>query len=507
MRMSDRSMRSETLGQGAPTAMNPQTIKQSSPDPLVQIANFLRRRAMRWRLLRHGIELIESRDPLIYQFTAVLFVILAIAFSVAPIINSLMGRMNKDYDLWQRTGAIVATGGSIYPTDPHRLFPFMYPPAAAVMMAPISGLPRPLFVAIMVLIQTMAWAFCIYASVKLATGQFKAGHPLLYMLPSLFVIPFVSDMYLLGQPALLLLALCLGAFLALRKQRPLLAGFLVATATAMKAYPIILIGYFIYRKESRATIAIIASVAFYLTIFPLSYRTGEQSQQDLKLWARGMLFKYDDHSIAQRPDRSFSFKNQSLQATVHRLSRPVLADGEKDRSWTVNLTNLNFKQSNSLMLASVVGLGLFTMWSWWGKGQPLHPLQDSINCEQSMSLMLTVMLAPLSFNYSYVWLIFPFTFLISIVVDSGRSKSQRNSAARTLIASVALLSLSILSQRGSAAYGNIFFAGLVAFIGLGLWERRGTFFEQAQAKLINVKSKPHVVKNHPKGRRNRVRAS
>ena len=121
--------------------------------------------------------------------------------------------------------------------------------------------------------------------------------------------------------------------------------------------------------------------------------------------------------------------------------------------------------------------------------------------------MLTVMLAPLSFNYSYVWLIFPFTFLISIVVDSGRSKSQRNSAARTLIASVALLSLSILSQRGSAAYGNIFFAGLVAFIGLGLWERRGTFFEQAQAKLINVQSKPHVLKNHPKSRRNRVRAS
>jgi hypothetical protein len=218
-------MRKETPGQGAPTAMNQPISKESSPDKLIQFAGFLRRRSMRWRLLRQGIEAIENRDPLVYQFTAVLFVILAIAFSIAPIMNSSMGRMNKDYDLWQRTGAIVASGGTIYPTDPHRLFPFMYPPAAAVMMAPISGLPKPLFVAAMVILQTVAWAFCIYASVKLATGKFRGAHPLLYMIPSLFVIPFVSDMYLLGQPAVLLLALSLGAFLALRRHRPSLAGF------------------------------------------------------------------------------------------------------------------------------------------------------------------------------------------------------------------------------------------------------------------------------------------
>lgn len=485
--------------------MNQPISKESSPDKLIQFAAFLRRRSMRWRLLRQGIEAIENRDPLVYQFTAVLFAILAIAFSIAPIMNSSMGKMNKDYDLWQRTGSIVASGGTIYPTDPHRLFPFMYPPAAAVMMAPISGLPKPIFVAAMVILQTAAWAFCIYASVKLATGKFRGAHPLLYMLPSLFVIPFVSDMYLLGQPAVLLLALSLGAFLALRRHRPSLAGFLVATATAMKAYPIILIGYFIYRKESRATIATIASVAFYLMIFPLSYRTGEQSQQDLKLWARGMLFKYDDRSIGQRPDRAFSFKNQSLQATVHRLSRPVLADGERDRIWTVNLTNLDFKKSNYLMLASVLGLGLFTMWSWWGKGQPGHRLMDAANCEQSMSLLLTVMLAPLSFNYSYVWLIFPFTFLMSVLVDPERTKTQRSSAARTIALSVGLLSLAIISPRMFAAYGNIFFAGFVVFVGLGLWERRGTFVPQKS--LIHEEFKPHVMKSRQKNRRNQARAN
>ena len=479
---------------------------QPRPDLLIQAAAFVKRRAMRWRYLRQGIDAIERRDPLVYQLTAVLFVILALSFSIAPIVNAVMGRMNKDYDLWQRTGATVASGGSIYPTDPHRLFPFMYPPAAAVMMAPISGLPKPLFVAAMTLLNTAAWGFCIYASVKLATGHFRKAHPLLYLVPSLFVIPFVNDMFLLGQPAVLLLALCLGSFLALRRHRPGLSGFLVATAAAMKAYPIILIGYFIYRKEWRASAATVLGLVFYFAIFPLSYRTTAQSRQDVQLWARGMLFKYDDRSIGQRPDRAFSFKNQSLQATVHRLTRPVLADGERDRAWTVNLATLNFRQSNYLMAFSVLGLGLFTMWSWWGKGQPGHWLTDAANCEQSMSLMLTVMLAPLSFNYSYVWLIAPYTFLMSVLVDPARSKVQRNSAARTLAASVFLLSLAIVSPRVSAAYGNIFFAGFVTFAGLGLWERRGTFVEEKLA--TPPQRKPHMMKNRAgKGRKGRQAVS
>ena len=70
--------------------MNQPISKESSPDKLIQFAAFLRRRSMRWRLLRQGIEAIENRDPLVYQFTAVLFVILAIAFSIAPIMNSSM---------------------------------------------------------------------------------------------------------------------------------------------------------------------------------------------------------------------------------------------------------------------------------------------------------------------------------------------------------------------------------------------------------------------------------
>lgn len=437
---------------------------------------------MRRDPLRAAIESVERRDPGIQHFALILFIILAIAFSIAPMVNSITSRMNKDYDLWQRTGWIVSHGQSIYPTDPNRLFPFMYPPPAAVMLAPLAELPRPLFVASLLALQTAAWAFCIYASVRLATGRFLGVHPALYLVPSLMVIPFVSDMYLLGQPAVLLLALSLGSFLALRRSMPGLSGFLLATAAAIKAYPIILLGYFVYRKQWRATAASIVSLVFFLTVFPMTYRTTEQVGQDLTLWARGMLFKYDDRSIGQRPDRAFSYKNQSLQATVHRLSRPVLADGENDRSWYVNLANLDFRRSNYLMMMSIVAIGCFTMWAWWGSGWPGRSREDAFNAEQSMSLMLTVMLAPLSFNYSYVWLIFPLTFLMAVALDDRRATRCRSSAAWTVIATVALLVCSLFNTRVAAAYGNIFFAGFAAFVGIGIWQRRGTFMPVAQER-------------------------
>lgn len=442
---------------------------------LFAFADEVRRRALRSDRLKVVIETVERRDPSLQSFSLILFVILAVAFSIAPMLNSITSRMNKDYDLWQRTGWIVSHGQSIYPTDPNRLFPFMYPPPAAVMLAPIAELPRPLFVASLLILQTASWAFCIYASVRLSTGRFQGVHPAIYLVPSLMVIPFVSDMYLLGQPAVLLLALCLGSFLALRRSMPVLSGFLLATAAAIKAYPIILLGYFVYRKRTRATAAALAGIAFYLAVFPMTYRTTGQVGQDLSLWARGMLFKYDDRSIGQRPDRAFSYKNQSLQATVHRLSRPVLADGENDRSWYVNLANLDFRRSNYLMMASIIAIGCFTMWAWWGGGWPGRSREDAINSEQSMSLMLTVMLAPLSFNYSYVWLIFPMTFLMAVALDDRRPARCRASAAWIVIATVAILACTLLNTRVAAAYGNIFFAGFTAFVGIGIWERRGTF--------------------------------
>ena len=81
---------------------------------------------------------------------------LMIAFSIAPVSNNFRGRKNKDYDLWYRTGRIVLDGGDIYPKE-RRLFPFMYPPAAAAMLAVASAVGDHPFVVLLTATNSAAW--------------------------------------------------------------------------------------------------------------------------------------------------------------------------------------------------------------------------------------------------------------------------------------------------------------------------------------------------------------
>ena len=62
-----------------------------------------------------------------------------LVFSAFPIANLFLGLSTKDYGLWYQVGLAVRQGLDIYPRpETGRLFPFMYPPSAAAMLAWVS---------------------------------------------------------------------------------------------------------------------------------------------------------------------------------------------------------------------------------------------------------------------------------------------------------------------------------------------------------------------------------
>ncbi len=251
-------------------------------------------------------------------------------FSAFPIVNLYQGYSTKDYGLWYQVGLATRQGLDIYPRpETNRLFPFMYPPAAAAILAWVSLLGPFGSMLTLVSINSLAWAVCIGLSVWLATAGARAHrHPLIVIVPSLSVIVLVYNIYLLGQPNLVLLALLLGMFACVRLNRPFAAGTLLATAAAIKAFPILAIGYLIYRRMWKASMATVVMLAAWLLVAPLPFRTPRQAVDDLVVWSQGMLFTYNTHGIAQRPFRSYSYKNQSIMALSHRLLRDMPADGE-----------------------------------------------------------------------------------------------------------------------------------------------------------------------------------
>jgi len=386
-----------------------------------------------------------------------------LGFSVAPLLNESLDRGNKDYALWYYVGRAVAQGSEIYPKD-GRIFPFMYPPSAAAMLAVASQVGTRPFVALLVVLNTASWVAAIVLSVYLATGKWGWQRSVLYLVPSIGVAAYIHDTYLLGQPNLGLLACMLGAFACLRARRSGLAGVLIALAAAIKAFPFLAIGYLVYRRLWKATAAMIVALTLMMVALPMPFRGAAGAFEDVGTWTMGMVLRYDSESIAQRPERGFGHKNQSIMALANRLLRAIPADGEARDGWRVNVVDLSFSTVNKIILLSALVLGGLYVGLMPGRGRE-NPGTSAI--EFALLILLILMFSPLSFNYFYVWLIYPLTLALHLGLESPRGSATRWVLLGSVVASLGSLSLSLVESRTAAGYGNSFFAGAILLVGLG----------------------------------------
>ncbi len=386
-----------------------------------------------------------------------------IAFSVAPLVNGHLNRGNKDYVLWYYVGRAVSHGEEIYPKD-GRVFPFMYPPSCAAMLAVAGRAGEMPFIGLLLAANSAAWVASILLSVYLATGRVAGQKPVLYLVPSLGVAAYIHDTYLLGQPNLGLLACMLGAFACLGARRSGAAGALVALAAAVKAFPFLAIGYLIYRRFWKATAAMVVALTLAVVVLPMPFRGVAGAYEDVGTWTMGMVLRYDSGGIAQRPERGFSHKNQSLMAMANRLLRSIPADGEAKDGWKVNVADLDFATVNAIIALSALGLG-----GLYVALMPLRPTPTgaSASIESALLLLLILVFSPLSFNYFYVWLLYPLTLALHLGMEAPRGSAGRRVLLGSAAGSLGLLALSLVSKRVAAGYGNSFFAAATLFAALG----------------------------------------
>lgn len=400
----------------------------------------------------------------------ILFAIVILGFSFIPVCNYFRGH-TKDYGKLYRIGQIALHNGDIYSKGKSQTFQFMYPPTAAILLAPLSALGLLPFIVIFILINSTAWVASILLSAHLTTGQALRQHPLLYVVPTVCCMPYVWNIYLLGQPNLLLLACMLGAFTCLQLRKEWSTGAFIAMAAAIKAFPILSLVYLIYRRHWKAVLSTLVFLFFFLVLLPAPFRGFQRNMQDLKTWANGMVLHYEADSIAQRPNRGYSWKNQSLIAVANRLLRPVGAFKLKNESRYVNFLNLEFKYINVVIVIVGLGLCLFYITS-----MPRYilrtPHTDSI--EYAILLLLILIFTPLSFTYFYVWLLYPLMVALHILLTAP--KSSREQRVLCVWFSVCLLLLSFMLPIPGfdrfEALGNTFWACVLLTIGLGYKMRR-----------------------------------
>jgi hypothetical protein len=316
----------------------------------------------------------------------------------------------KDYGLWYWAGQQVLNGGPLYPADIREYFEFIYPPLPAILLAIPSWFGKIALYSVLSILNIAAWWYTGMLS-NAMTGLGRTPGPWLEALPALVTVTFVFDMFDLGQPNLVLLAMMLYGFWSLQHQRSWLAGFMFALATAIKVFPIAVLPYLVWRRNWAAAVATVAFTGILLYVVPAPIRGFERNAAELKTWYQAMVGSSSEKGFGQRDEQNWSWVNQSLIAVTHRLVRPINYNQEDSNKppHTMNVIDVDYKTANWIVLAlsALLGLGFVAV-------MPRQARRTARSDAEELGILFCLMTvaSPLARQYYFMWLFFPITVLM-----------------------------------------------------------------------------------------------
>jgi hypothetical protein len=393
-----------------------------------------------------------------------------VALTATVLVPEIFGNgKTKDYPLWYWAGQQVLHGLALYPSDLSKQFEFIYPPLPAVLLAIPSWFGRiPLYVCLSLLNAAAWWMTGQFANAM--TGSGRAPGPWLFALPSFITITFIFDMFDLGQPNLMLLALMLYGFWLLREAKPWMAGSMFALATAIKVFPVAVFPYLVWRREWKAVASTLVFLGLFLFVVPAPFRGFEHNVAELKTWYRGMVGSSSEKGFGQRDEQNWSWVNQSIIAVTHRLTRPInYYQDEPGRPVRyMNVVDVSFRTANLIVVAIslLIGLGYIVVMP------PASRRTERSDAEElGILFCLMTVASPLARQYYFMWLFLPMTVLMHRAAWDPRPRVRLGTwLLLALAGGLMLLSLPLFPHEFQA-WGNNLAATAVLAAGLA-WHIR-----------------------------------
>ncbi|MEZ2141203.1 glycosyltransferase family 87 protein [Bradyrhizobium sp. DN5] len=349
-----------------------------------------------------------------------LFLFCCLLLTADVLIPEIFGHgKTKDYGLWYWAGQQVLQGRPLYPGDISDYFEFIYPPLPAVLLALPSWFGKILLYVVLSILNAVAW-WCTGTFSQVLAGSDRRAGPWLEALPAFVTVTFVFDMFDLGQPNLVLLAMMLYGFWSLRHQHHWLAGFMFALATAIKVFPIAVLPYLVWRRKWEAVVATVAFIGILLYVVPAPIRGFERNAAELATWYQAMVGSSSEKGFGQRGEQNWSWVNQSLIVVTHRLVRPInynLEDPNKPPR-TMNVIDVDYRTANWIVLAlsALLGLGFVAI-------MPRQAQRTARSDAEELGILFCLMTiaSPLARQYYFMWLFFPMTVLMHRAAFDARA--------------------------------------------------------------------------------------
>ncbi len=128
--------------------------------------------------------------------------------------------------------------------------------------------------------------------------------------------------------------------------------------------------------------------------------------------------------------------------------------------------------------------------------------------EFALITLLIVMFSPLSFNYAFVWLIYPLTVALNLVLNEPARGPWRTLEIAWSASIFLIPGLAIVMPLYAQAYGNLFVPALLLVIGLGVRvlaiQETNAVGSQAYSPAAHIASK---ILPHPRAEENQSQQS
>jgi len=405
------------------------------------------------------------RYPSLRAPVDILFLICCILLTADVLVPEIWGSgKTKDYPLWFWAGQQVLHGKNLYPDDPLSYFDFISPPLPAVLLAIPAWFGKiPLYICLS-LLNAVAWWMTAQLSHAM-TGSDRIPSPWLVFFSGFVTIGFVFDMFDLGQPNLVLLAMMLLGFWWLQHGRAWASGSMFALATAIKVFPIAVLPYLLWRRHWASAASMVIFLGVLLFVIPAPIRGFEHNIGELKAWYQGMVGSSSEQGFGQRGEQNWSWVNQSIIAVTHRLTRPVNynQDNPAKTPAYMNLVDLDFRTANWVMIGISIAIGLVFL----GVMPSLSRRTPRSDAEElGILFCLMTVASPLARQYYFIWLFFPLTVLLHRAAYDPRLAVRRGTwTALAMVGLLICLSLPFFPH-DLQAFGNNLIATAVIAVAL-----------------------------------------
>jgi len=406
------------------------------------------------------------RAPSLRAPLDIIFLVCCVLLTIDVLGPQIWGHgKTKDYPLWFYAGQRVLQGRGLYPDDPNVYFSFIYPPLPAVLLAIPSYFGKvPLYLCLSLLNAAAWWMSGQFSNAM--TGSGRIPTPWLAALPAILTVSFVFDMFDLGQPNLVLLAMMLYGFWLSQHERPWMAGSMFALATAIKVFPVAVFPYLLWRRQWWTAASMVVFIGIFLFVVPAPVRGFQHNVAELKTWYRGMIGSSSEKGFGQRDEQNWSWVNQSIIAVTHRLTRPVNYNQDEPSKPPryMNLFDVDFRTANGIVVAIslLIGLGYIAVMPRRDRRTPRSDAE-----ELGILFCLMTVASPLARQYYFLWLFFPITILIHRGAYDPRPAVRTGSWA-VLAVAVTLIGFSLpIYPHALQAWGNNLAATAIIAAGLG----------------------------------------